>query len=157
MLPKETINETDLRTVVGLMQGQGVVQALAFGDFLLLSPAWLNRYASVVVRVAREHADDMGVVLEQQVLDGKLDYKGMERLAEADEKILLRAIVQIFLDRSLCLRQETPHGTMLVFPSYFRRDKPDLPEHPNVFVTYGFSGPLEEIYSTLVVRLSYSV
>ena len=55
-----------------------------------------------------------------------------------------------------CLRQETPLGTMLVFPSYFRRDKPDLPEHPNVFVTYGFSGPLEEIYATLVVRLSYS-
>jgi transcription elongation factor Elf1 len=106
--------------------------------------------------MAREHADEMGVVLEQQVLDGRLDYKDMERLPEADEKILLRAIVQTFLDRSLCLRQETPHGTMLVFPSYFRRDKPDLPEHPNVFVTYGFSGPLEEIYSTLVVRLSYS-
>jgi hypothetical protein len=80
----------------------------------------------------------------------------MERLPEADEKILLRAIVQTFLDRALCLRQETPQGNLLVFPSYFRRDKPDLPEHPNVFVTYGFSGPLEEIYSTLVVRLSYS-
>jgi WD40 repeat protein len=156
MLPGENITETDLRAVVGLMQGQGVVQMLAFGDFLLLSPAWLNRYASVVVRMAREHADEMGVVLEQQVLDGRLDYKDMERLAEADEKILLRAIVQTFLDRALCLRQETPLGTMLVFPSYFRRDKPDLPEHPNVFVTYGFAGQLEEIYSTLVVRLSYS-
>ena len=156
MLPKETISEADLRAVVGLMQGQGVVQALAFGDFLLLSPAWMNRYASVVVRMAREHADEMGVVLEQQVLEGDLDYKDMERLCEADEKILLRAIVQTFLDRALCLRQETPQGSMLVFPSYFRRDKPDLPEHPNVFVTYGFSGPLEEIYSTLVVRLSYS-
>ena len=156
MLPQEDITETDLRAVVGLMQGQGVVQVLAFGDFLLLQPAWLNRYASVVVRMAREHADEMGVVLEQQVLDGRLDYKDMERLAESDEKILLRAIVQTFLDRSLCLRQETPQGTMLVFPSYFKRDKPDLPEHPNVFVTYGFAGPLEEIYSTLVVRLSYS-
>jgi WD40 repeat protein/transcription elongation factor Elf1 len=156
MLPEETITESDLRAVVGLMQGQGVVQMLAFGDFLLLSPAWINRYASVVVRMAREHADEMGVVLEQRVLDGLLAYKDMERLSEADEKILLRAIVQTFLDRSLCLRQETPQGTMLVFPSYFRRDKPDLPEHPNVFVTYGFSGPLEEIYATLVVRLSYS-
>jgi WD40 repeat protein len=156
MVPGENITEADLRAVVGLMQGQGVVQVLAFGDFLLLQPAWLNRYASVVVRMAREHADEMGVVLEQKVLDGRLDYKDMERLPEADEKILLRAIVQTFLDRALCLRQETPQGTMLVFPSYFRRDKPDLPEHPNVFVTYGFSGPLEEIYSTLVVRLSYS-
>jgi WD40 repeat protein len=156
MLSAENITEADLRAVVGLMQGQGVVQVLAFGDFLLLQPAWINRYASVVVRMAREHVDEMGVVLERQVLDGKLDYKGMERLAEADEKILLRAIVQTFLDRSLCLRQETPQGTMLVFPSYFRRDKPDQPEHPNVFVTYNFSGPLEEIYATLVVRLSYS-
>jgi hypothetical protein len=45
---------------------------------------------------------------------------------------------------------------MLVFPSYFRRDKPDLPEHPNVFVTYDFGGALDDIYTTLVVRLSYS-
>jgi len=156
MLPKEAISEGDLRAVVGLMQGQGVLQALAFGDFLLLSPAWMNRYASVVVRMAREHADEMGVVLEQRILDGDLDYKDMERLSEADEKILLRAIVQTFLDRSLCIRQETPQGNMLVFPSYFRRDKPDPLEHPNIFVTYSFSGPLEEIYSTLVVRLSYS-
>ena len=156
LLPTEAISDSDLRAVVGLMQGQGVVQALAFGDFLLLSPTWMNRYASVVVRMAREHADEMGVVLEQQVLEGDLDYKDMERLSQADEKILLRAIVQTFLDRSLCLRQETPQGSMLVFPSYFKRDKPDPPEHPNIFVTYSFSGPLEEIYSTLVVRLSYS-
>jgi GTPase SAR1 family protein len=155
-LPEETISEADLRAVVGLMQGQGVVQRLDFGDFVLLQPEHINRYASVVVRMAREHADEMGVVPEQQVLDGRLDYKGMERLAEADEKILLRAMVQTFLDRSLCLREETPRGTMLVFPSYFRRDKPGLPEHPNVFVTYGFAGPLEEIYTSLVVRLSYS-
>jgi GTPase SAR1 family protein len=156
MLPQETIAEADLRAVVGLMQGQGVVQTLAFGDFVLLQPEWINRYASVVVRMAREHADEMGVVPEQQVLDGRLDYKGMPRLAEADEKILLRAMVQTFLDHSLCLREDTPRGTMLVFPSYFRRDKPDLPEHPHVFVTYGFAGPLDEIYTTLVVRLSYS-
>jgi hypothetical protein len=119
MLPGEDITEADLRAVVGLMQGQGVVQMLAFGDFLLLQPAWLNRYASMVVRMAREHADEMGVVLEHQVLDGRLDYKDMEqdRLSETDEKILLRAIVQTFLDRALCLRQETPQGTMLVFPS----------------------------------------
>jgi GTPase SAR1 family protein len=155
-LPEETIGEADLRAVVGLMQGQGVVQMLDFGDFVLLQPEQLNRYASVVVRMAREHADEMGVVPEQQVLDGRLDYKDMERLDEADEKILLRAMVQTFLDRSLCLREETPRGTMLVFPSYFRRDKPDPPEHPNVFVTYGFAGPLDEIYTTLVVRLSYS-
>ncbi|KCZ70864.1 WD40 repeat-containing protein [Candidatus Methanoperedens nitroreducens] len=156
MLPGETIGEKELRAVVGLMQGQGVVQMLNFGDFVLLQPEQINRYASVVVRMAREHVDEMGIVPEHQVLDGGLDYKDMKRLAEADEKILLRAMVQTFLDRALCLREQTPKGTMLVFPSYFRRDKPDLLEHPNVFVTYGFAGPLDEIYATLVVKLSYS-
>jgi hypothetical protein len=188
-LPKETIEDADLRAVVGLMQGQGVVQMLGFADFALLQPEWINRYASVVVRMAREHADEMGVVPEQQVLDGRLDYKDMKRpdeptalaavsgaanatqeepaasavrlnqatrLDEADENILLRAMVQTLLDRSLCIREQTTKGTMLVFPSYFRRDKPDQPEHPNVFVTYEFSGPLDDIYATLVVRLNYS-
>jgi len=156
MLSGETFDEKELKTVVGLMQGQGVVQMLNFGDFVLLQPEQINRYASVVVRMAREHVDEMGVVPETQVLEGRLDYKDMKRLSEADEKILLRAMMQMFLERSLCIREQTPKGTLLVFPSYFRRDKLDLPEHPNVFVTYGFSGTLDEIYSTVVVKLSYS-
>jgi len=156
MLPGETIGQEELRTVVGLMQGQGVVHKLDYGELVLLQPEQINRYASVVVRMAREHVDEMGTVPEQQVLDGRLDYKDMKRLSESDEKILLPAMTQTFLDRSLCLREDTPKGTMLVFPSYFRRDKLDLPEHPNVFITYGFAGPLDDIYATLVVRLSYS-
>lgn len=143
-LPEQTIDDAELRAVVGLMQSQGVVQMLGFGDLALFQPRWINLYASVVVRMAREQADEMGVVPERQVLDALLDYKGMERLGEADEKILLRAMVQTFLDRSLCIREETPFGNLLVFPSYFRRDNPDQPEHPNVnvFVTYNFSGPV---------------
>lgn len=156
MLPGETINADSLRTVIGLMEGQGVVKMLDFGEFLLLQPEQINRYGSVVVRMAREHVDEMGVVPEQQVLDGRLDYKDMKRLAEADEEILLRAMAQTFLDRAFALRETTPAGIMLVFPSYFRRDKPEVPDYPNVFVTYGFAGALDEIYATLVVKLNYS-
>ena len=80
----------------------------------------------------------------------------MKRLSEADIKILLRAMVQTFVNRSLCIREETPEGTQLVFPSYFKQDRPEIKEHPNVCVTYGFSGVLDEIYATLVVRLHYT-
>ena len=86
LLPQETIGDAELRAVVGLMQSQGVVQMLAFGEFVLLQPEWINRYASVVVRMAREHADELGVVPEQQVLDGRLDYKDMKRLGGEDER-----------------------------------------------------------------------
>jgi small GTP-binding protein len=156
MRPGEDFTEAELRAVVGLLEGQGLIKALAFGDFVLLHPERVNGYAAAVVRVAREHTDEMGSVLEYDVLDGRIDFKDMLRLPQAEEALILRAVVQTFLDRSLCLRQETQAGEMLVFPSYFNRDKPEVVEHPNVFVTYGFSGPLDEIYSTLVVRLHYT-
>jgi len=155
-LRDEAIEEDKLRAVVGLLAGQGIIQKLDFGDFVLLQPEQINNYASAVVRSARESTDEMGVVSERAVLEAELDFKDMKRLDEADEKILLRAMLQTFLDRSLCVREETSLGTQLVFPSYFKQNRPALSDHPHVFVTYGFSGTLDEIYSTLVVRLHYT-
>jgi len=45
---------------------------------------------------------------------------------------------------------------MLVFPSYFRRERPEQPGHPGVLVTYRFEGPSDEIYASLVVRLHHT-
>ncbi len=50
----------------------------------------------------------------------------------------------------------TEAGPLLVFPSYFKRERPDLERHPLPFVSYYFSGALDEIYATLVVRLHYT-
>jgi hypothetical protein len=152
----ESIAEDKLRAVVGLLAGQGIVQKLDFGDFVLLQPEQINNYASAVVRSARDNVDEIGAVLERDVLEAEIDFMGMERLNEADEKILLRAMLQTFIKRSLCARVDTEEGTQLVFPSYFKQDRPEIPEQPNVAVTYGFSGTLDEIYSTLVVRLHYA-
>ncbi len=155
-LQDETIEEDKLRAVIGLLAGQGLIQKLDFGDFVLLQPEQINNYGSAVVRSARESTDELGVVPERAVLEAELDFKDMQRLDEADEKILLRAMLQTFLDRSLCARVETEQGAQLVFPSYFKLDRPDIPDQPNVVVTYGFAGTLDEIYSTLVVRLHYT-
>ncbi len=58
--------------------------------------------------------------------------------------------------RGICLREHTPRGTQLVFPAYFRRERPTLPEHPPAFVSYRFRGMLDEVYTTLVVRLHHT-
>ena len=155
-LRDEAIEEDKLRAVVGLLAGQGIIQKLDFGDFVLLQPEQINNYGSAVVRSARDNVDEIGCVPERAVLEAELDFKDMQRLDEADEKILLRAMLQTFLDRSLCARVETEKGTQLVFPSYFKLDRPEITEHPHVVVTYGFAGTLDEIYSTLVVRLHYT-
>ncbi len=151
-----TMEEDELRTVIGLLAAQGVIQKLDFGDFVLLRPELINNYASAVVRSARDSADEIGCVAERDALEGEIDFKEMKRIPEADEKILLRAMVRTFIDRSLCVRVETNEGSQLVFPSYFKQERPENPDRPNVVVTYGFSGPLDEIYSTLVVRLRYT-
>lgn len=148
--------EAELRATVGLLAGQGLIQILDFGDFVLMQPQYIDNYASVVVRCARESTDEIGNVARSDVLEGNLDYKDMERLKSTDEKILLRAMLQTFLDRSLCLEEETQEGTQLVFPSYFKRDRPESPGHPAVLTTYRFAGPIDEIYATLVVRLYYT-
>ncbi|MDP6513903.1 MAG: TIR domain-containing protein [SAR202 cluster bacterium] len=155
-LQDDSIEEDDLRAVVGLLAAQGVIQKLEFGDFVLLQTAQINNYASAVVRSARDSLDEIGAVTERAILEGDIDFKDMVRLNEPDEKILLRAMLQTFIDRSLCARVETDEGAQMVFPSYFRQDRPENPEQPNVVVTYGFSGTLDEIYSTLVVRMHYT-
>ena len=152
----EPFEERDLRTVIGLLAGQGMIQPLDFGDFVLLQPEQINNYGSAVVRAARGSETELAELSEQNVLDAKIDFKDMERLRENDEKILLRAMLQTFFDRSLCLRVDTPEGVKLVFPAYFKQDKPEIPEQPQVKVTYRFTGPVDEIYTTLIVRLHYS-
>jgi small GTP-binding protein len=151
-----TFTEAELRATVGLLAGQGLIHELDFGDYVLLHPEHINNYASVVVRCARESTDEMGSVSKTAVLEGILDYKGMKRLEPTDEKILLRAMLQTLTVRALCLEEETPEGTQLVFPSYFKRDRPVLMGHPAVLTTYVFTGPIDEIYATLVVRLFYT-
>jgi hypothetical protein len=94
--------------------------------------------------------------LEEKVLEGELDYQDMQRLPEKEEKVVLQAMHQTFISRSLCLREATDAGVLLVFPSYFRRERPELEKHPFALVTYQFSGMLDEIYATLVVRLHHT-
>jgi len=148
-------SDDELRAVIGLVAGQGLIKRLDFGDFVLLQPEQLNNYASAVILNAREHVDGIGCISEADVLRGCFDFKGMKRLPKADEEILLPAMVQTFLEQSLCIRENTPEGEQLVFPSQFNREL-EIPIHPNVLVTYRFSGHLATIYTTLVVRLSYS-
>ena len=73
---------------------------------MLLQPQQINNYASAVVRSVRENVDEIGAVPERDVLEAQIDFKDMDRLGpsdddRADEKILLRAMQQTFLDREI--------------------------------------------------------
>ncbi len=155
-LPNEKFSESDLRTAVTLLANHGLARLLKFGDLVLLRPDLINGYAAAVIRAARAHTDEIGSVLEGDIYRPDFDFTGLERLKyRPDEELLLRALVQTFLDHSLCIAEETPHGRHLVFPSQYRREK-DIPNEPDIFVSYTFSGEWQTVWTTLVVRLWYS-
>lgn len=151
----QEFGEMDVRTAIALLANHGLVIPFKFGDIVLLYPEILNSYAASVIRSARSHIDEIGCVSERDIFEKKINFDGFPRLPSADEDLLLRAMIQMFLDKSLCIAEDTPGGRQLIFPSQYRRERP-LPTHPEIFVSYTFSGELATVYTTLVVRLWYS-
>lgn len=150
--------DAELRAVLTLLAGPGVVWELAFGSWVLLQPERINAYAQAVIRTLQADEHQRGCLMEERVLKGDLVYDAtMERLKDADEeRFVLLAMHQTLVERGLCLRQPTDKGNLLVFPSYYRRERPDAVEFPAVLVNYRFAGFLDEIYATLVVRLHHT-
>ena len=100
---------------------------------------------------------ERGCISEEKVLAGNLKYQSsIEKLPEEEERIVLLAMHQALVERALCLREHTETGTLLIFPSYYRRERKELTGHPAVLVSYRFNGFLDDIYATLVVRLHHA-
>jgi class 3 adenylate cyclase len=143
--------EAEFRTVIGHVETVGLIKRLSFGDFVLLKPELLNGYASDIVDAARRHQDGLGAVRKAGVLDARIKLKDEGGLKSSDRIFLLHATVELFLRLGLALEQD---GN-LVFPSKFNRRMPPLEEDPVVEVEFGFEGPVENLYTTLVVKLYY--
>lgn len=157
LLPDHSFTPAQLQTALKHLEGPGMIQPLEFGGFILLQPEVISRYAAALVRKVRKHPQEMGCISEEELLAGELDYQDFQRLPAEEEDVVLRALLQTVVSRAWCLRQLCDGAVLLTFPSYFRRERRQQPAHPNVLVTYRFTGPVEEIYATLVVRLHYTV
>jgi small GTP-binding protein len=142
--------EDEFRTVIGHVETAGLIKRLSFGDFILLKPEILNSYASDVVDSARSHIHGLGAVPKAEVLDGRIRLSKEGGLNESDKIFLLHATVELFLRLGLALEQD---GN-LVFPSKFNRQMPPI-EDPVIEVEFDFEGPVENLYTTLVVKIYY--
>jgi Domain of unknown function (DUF4365) len=138
------------------LAGPGLIRELEFGDFVLLQPEWINKYAAAVSRSIRDRVDDMGAIAEETILKAELKFEDMERLPSAQEEIVLLAMRQTLVTHGICFAEKTDHGTHLIFPSLYKQEQPENPSHPPLLVTYRIEGNLKEIYSTLIAHLYYS-
>jgi hypothetical protein len=104
----------------------------------------------------RSDSSELGCISEQKVLNGDLIYGGFERIDPEEERFVLLEMHRKLLQRGLCARELTEKDVLLVFPTYYKRNRPPLSGHPAVLVSYEFDGVVDEIYSTLVVRLDHT-
>lgn len=149
--PGTSVPDDAFDAVLRNAQAQGLIWRLSFGGFVLLRPDLLNSYAASVVLAARRDPGELGCVPERDVKEARVELTGFDRIPDPEaEKALLHAVVELFLKREVALRE----GPMLVFPSRLTRPRPGA--GPVGEVAYRFEGAVEDIYATLVVRLSYS-
>jgi small GTP-binding protein len=155
-LTERPATQAEIDTVVSLLQARGIVYRLASRPnqtVILLKPELINQYASSIIQSARNHPQGIGAVPERDVLTGNLAFAGFERLSQEQERIVLEATAELLIRHDLCFREMG----LLVFPSQINVTRPMPPEtHPRTEVTYRFSGSIETIYASLVVRLSYT-
>lgn len=152
-----TFQDDELKAVIGLLGGPGVVWELSFGNWVLLQPELINAYAQAVIQTLRADEFERGCLPEERVLRGDLTYQSSAQRLEGDEeRFVLLAMHQTLMERGLCLREHTDSGPLLIFPSYYRRERPERSGNPAVLVSYRFNGFLDDIYATLVVRLHHT-
>jgi small GTP-binding protein len=147
---------SEVETVIALLQARGLVYRLdprPEMTLVLTHPELINKYASSIIQAARNNSQGIGAVQERNVLIGDITLSGFERLPHAKEIVILEATVELLIRHDLCFREMG----YLVFPSQLNVTRPTPQEpHPRADVTYRFSGSIETIYASLVVRLSYT-
>lgn len=149
--------DEELKAVLGLLTGPGIVWELKFGNWILLRPEYIDTYAQAVIRTIQADKFERGSIMEESVLNGALSFPSeMVRLPADEERFVLLTMHQMLVERCFCLREFTDKGSVLIFPSYFKRERPVMLGQRTVVLSYRFNGFLDDIYSTLVVSLHYT-
>jgi GTPase SAR1 family protein len=142
---------------IARLESAGLVKRLKFGDYVLLKPELLDAYAGAMVNAARDEPDGLGSIMYTKVVNVDFAVPAAERVGDRQqEQLLVHATLEELLQHELVLREPTKDGAQLVFPSAYRRDLPtsELPKGDGVI--FRFEGPVENIYATLIVRLTRS-
>jgi small GTP-binding protein len=156
----EQFNSDALNTVIGQLAGQGAIveTRLASGERILaLQIGYIEMYAGSLILAARDNPRGIPAIEELALTQGKMklpSIKVSERLDAIKERVMLECVVQILIEHGICLR----HEGLLIFPAMFKPFEPDdeVKAAHTVSLYYDFSGAIDNIWSSLVVRLVLS-
>lgn len=149
----------DLEGVVRGLARQGLVVdlRLASGDrVLLLRVDAAERYAGALIVLAGTNPRGVPAIEERTIGSPDAVLPGMQeadRLSREAERAVLECVVQLLIESGICLR----HEGLLIFPSLFKEAAAEAYEAPHRYpIYYDFTGPIDNIYASLVVKLALS-
>ncbi|MCP5109488.1 MAG: hypothetical protein GY953_01495, partial [bacterium] len=148
----------ELETVVNQLAQQGLLVdlRLASGErVLLLQVEQVERYAGSIIIAARDNPRGVPAVEQQGVFSRKMKFPGIkkkDRLKPQDELVVVQCVTQLLIDRNLCL----DHEGLLVFPHLFKYRGPAVKGELEYSrpIYYDFTGAIDNIYSSLAVKLA---
>jgi small GTP-binding protein len=156
----EDFSADAVNTVVKQLQGQGVLvdSRLANGHrALLLAIGYAETYAGSMILAARNNPRGVPALEVHQIWQ-MTSFPGMkesERIADRhQERDVLECVIELLLHNNICLS----HEGMLVFPALFQDFSAEGDDQglKSVSLFYDFTGAIDNIYSSLVVRLAQS-
>ena len=149
-----------LRSVVGPLARQGLVADTRLADgtrVLVLEVEQVERYAGSLILAARDNPHGVPAIDVAKVLSPAMKFPRLpaeERLPRDQELLVLDCVIELLLEHGLCLR----HEGLLIFPSLFRPTQAEAgQDFPHaISLHYDFSGPIDNIYASLVTSLALS-
>jgi len=154
--------DAEMLTAVGHLENYGYVKRLrtSKGEArVLLQPERLNNLASSFVLEPRRNPKGLGALEEKRLLTGGYNFPELNDLGKGDLEALLDSAALLFLEHNVCFRETDPlrMEPYLVFPELINLKKP--PEEEAAMedgVSYTVSGPIENVFASLVVLLGYT-
>ena len=152
--------ETAVEAVVEQLATQGVIvqTRLAGGEkAIVLQLPVIERYAGSLIVAARNNPRGVPVLEERVLGSPEIPLPGMsrkDRLKDRfQERIVLECVAELMIQYGIGFR----HEGLLVFPTLFPSGGcPDEVIHHSISLFYDFTGPIDNIYASLVARLMIS-
>lgn len=157
---ERAIGQEAIDAAVDQLALQGIIASttLASGDrTLVLRIDEVERYAGSLILAARANPRGIPALEERLIASRRMVFPriaGEDRLPWLQERATLECVIQLLIEHDICLR----HEGLLVFPSLFLPT--ETGEDPNVSravaLHYDFTGAIDNIYASLVAKLSLS-
>ncbi|TVL99940.1 MAG: hypothetical protein CV087_16090 [Candidatus Brocadia sp. WS118] len=143
-------------TSIFYLQNHDLVRFLYEKHFILFQPEVFRGYASSIINAAAQDPEKMGSIAEEKTLNGIFSIPEKLKISNKSiEKLILYPVIEELLFHELVFKEPTGDGAYFVFPSQFGRD---LEKKALIIkgrsTIFRFRGALQNIYTTLVVRLA---